>query len=70
MTFTIDKNIPFPRMRGKYPLHNMEIGDSFLVNDGRSMKSVSGAIFVAARRAGISIACRTVPEGIRVWRIK
>jgi len=71
----IDKNIPIPRPRGggnyksKYPWRYMEIGDSFFI-ETKSQKSAAAYARVVGPRIGAKFATRSVPGGIRVWRIE
>ncbi len=73
--FKVEKDVPFIPYR-KYPLGDMEVGDSFLVpftdlqhyKDPRS--GIYSAISYYAKRNGGKFACRKVKEGIRVWRRK
>lgn len=74
MAFEIQKGIPLPKInRGtnggrkwKYPLLEMEVGDSFFAPDTRP--SVG-----SARKHGIKVTVRRVTEdgvdGWRVWRV-
>lgn len=74
MTYKIEKDIPIPKKRPpikgyKYPLREMEIGDSFLVEgDGyllcKKIHTHTSALKPKKFRS------RTVKEGMRVWRIK
>lgn len=71
--FTIEKGVPFKDGRAhgrnrKYPWHELEVGDSFLVQDvsrvamdmtGRYHTSRTGKTFKAAKDG----------DGVRVWRI-
>ncbi len=74
----IEKNVPFPvPVKGapnkKYPLGEMEVGDSFFAPDVRS-STISGA-FAHYEALGLKFSCRTIkdnsglPLGVRVWRI-
>lgn len=55
----IEKGIKRPRMF-KYPLHEMKVGDSFLITDAKK------AVFLR----GYKFSVFTVKEGCRCWRIK
>ena len=67
----IDKGIPSPQIRngGKYPLRQLQVGESFfapaVVNNG--------TFYGPAKRIGIKIAVRMAIEGgvkgVRVWRV-
>lgn len=69
----IDKNMPLPPTRGsaggkKYPITELEIGDSFLVTDATQRK-VWGSVGSVAKRTGAKFTVRNVEGGVRVWRI-
>ena len=81
MTIKIEKNVPLPSGRGgkvcRYPLGEMEIGDSFLVElEGRTIAALASRI-----TASITAYCKAVPgkkfttrrvnngTAIRVWRM-
>ena len=73
-TIKIDKGIPIPSRRNKYPLSQMEVGDSFLIKSGKldAMKTrnrVASSI-TSYRRQGWNFTQRLVENGIRIWRIK
>jgi hypothetical protein len=70
--FKIEKGVPLiPRPGGrtgsKYPLDEMEVGDSFLV-EGGTVKNLSCTIRAHAKKVGGKFATRTVEGGVRVWR--
>ena len=68
----------------RYPFRQMDVGDSFLIPSGTKSKRgkpmvLAGVASTASRFARemseetggtVRFACREVPEGIRVWRIK
>lgn len=64
----------------KYPFNVMEVGDSFLapIKEGKRASDVINALTAAAHAFTKSqfgnpkfrIACRALPEGVRVWRIE
>lgn len=64
----IDKGVPIPKpsLRGAklYPLRNMMIGDSFLV-DNPALRS---GIYSNAKNVGIKITVRQEGKKLRVWR--
>jgi hypothetical protein len=76
----IEDNVPIPTKQGRgrppiYPLHQMRVGDSFLVpTDGarasnqRKMNAVYSRQIVKDKK--ITIRCRSVEGGVRVWRIE
>ena len=68
----IEKNVPVPdavrlKERRKYPWHEMEVGDSFYVPK-RSINAISRAAYEASRN-GRKFRCRSVDDGVRVWRL-
>lgn len=86
--FKIDKDIPLPPVvakrsrlgrpgavngKSKYPLDDMQVGDSFKVPDARATV-VSSAVQTARNRVlkleKARFAIRTVKGGVRVWRVK
>jgi hypothetical protein len=72
--YKVEKNIPVPpKSRGtgsyKYPFAYMEVGDSFFVKNGNS-KRISVSCRGYAIRKGGKFSCRTLPGGVRVWRIE
>lgn len=67
--FKIEKNVPIPGANGrrKYPLHKMEVGDSFQFPEGDSAK-VSAAAGVYGRRNGMKFSVSSSER--RCWRIE
>lgn len=77
--FFVESGVEIPavvrRGTSKYPFDTMKVGDSFHVPllDGETSKKVAGrlrgAIAAYAKRGGAGeFTCRTMPDGIRVWR--
>ena len=77
----IEKDIPIPKVGGgvhkehKYPLCEMEVGDSFFVSEGGDTKkerTMQAAIISMGNRRypGKKFTSRKVKGGIRFWRIK
>lgn len=66
----IEKNLPLPkeRLRNSYPFNQMDIGDSFLVPEGK-MQVVLNANYRASKQLGMKFIARKDTGGIRVWRI-
>jgi hypothetical protein len=62
----IDKNIPIPPS-SQYPFAQMEVGDSFYAPNKRPGHFT--AYMEKFRRQDLEFTCRTVPGGVRVWRI-
>lgn len=76
--FKIEKGIPAPDRHGgrgnpRFPFHDMEVGDSFLVPLGeaphkvRSVLSNAIAVF-HLRNKPKRLTSKTTDDGIRVWR--
>mgnify|MGYP000533667375 CR=1 FL=1 len=72
--YKIETGIAIPK-RGasgralKYPLPDMEIGDSFLVP--RKLKvSVSAAVAYYGKKTGKRFTVQIVEDGVRIWRIE
>jgi hypothetical protein len=67
----IEKGIPTPP-RSRYPLRDMEIGDSIFV-PGKTSLGFSGYVASASQKTGFKFATRKAIEdgvtGLRVWRI-
>ena len=70
---TIDRHVPVPLSAGrglrKYPWDELRVGDSFLA-PVRSITNLSNTRALAQAKTGFRFTLRTVPEGVRVWRIK
>ena len=72
----IEKGIPIPANATtgpgtprKYPLAEMEVGDSFLAPLNRK-GSVKSRASLHARKTGRQFCVRVTEAGVRVWRIK
>lgn len=69
----IDKHVPMPGKRNKYPWSELQPGDSFFV-PGREVKSFGSQVHASSVRTGHGYTTRTVVEngvrGVRVWRTK
>jgi hypothetical protein len=80
--FKIDKSIEIPsaynegNSYSKYPLADMEVGDSFLFEmekyDYKKRSRLASAVSIFAKRSekGIKFSIRRIGEDVRVWRIK
>lgn len=69
--FKIEKGVPIPTWHDKYPLRDMEVGDSFFIplsNDKKKNTSARNVLWQCSKPLGIKIATRTVDGGMRVWR--
>lgn len=75
MTYTVDKKVPIPKRFGgkgaavKYPWHELEVGDSFLV-EGTEQRSVSSSAASFGSRNKMKFATRKEGNKTRVWRIE
>ena len=78
----IDKNIPIPAVNTKeskysFPFAYMDINDSFLIEAPKDNEVAlkRGSLLYALNKfnkqnnSNIRITTRTVPDGVRVWRI-
>jgi len=67
--FKVEKGIPVPPVKNKYPWLQMEVGDSFFV-PGVTCKEFRTQPSSAGRRYGRKYASRSVDGGVRVWRVE
>ena len=78
----VDKNIPIPGINNKkskydFPFAHMDINDSFLIEETKDneVALIRGSLPYALKKfnkqnnSNIRITTRTVPDGVRVWRI-
>lgn len=66
---TVDKGIPIPQPRRKYPWKKMKVGDSFFVpNDCTA--NVAGGAGWAGLKYNMRFVCRKMDGGVRVWRVE
>ena len=67
----IEKNIPLPpeKKRNTYPYKQMDIGESFLVSEGK-MQIVCNANYRPSKAMGMKFIARKEGNGVRVWRIE
>lgn len=76
--YKIEKNLPIPPSgtgRPKYPLRDMEVGDSFfvpvpLINTLKFRNRLSSALTYFGKRHSVQFITRSVDDGIRVWRVE
>ena len=74
MKIKIEKNIPVPARGYKYPIRDMEIGDSFLLDNEysrKNMQSIVGYISQFRKKNNLEakFMARKVDENkIRIWR--
>lgn len=63
----IEKGVPLPRERNKFPMGTLKVGESFEIENRPHIRSY---FYTASKRHGIKITMRTLPNGnFRVWRI-
>lgn len=71
MTVSIDSNKPIPMRGTKWPLSEMEVGDSFLIKEpsagSRSLAGLANNRFSPKRFMSRSVIEDGV-KGIRIWR--
>ena len=68
MTIKIDKNIPLPETRNRYPFDKLEVGNSFFV-EGKT--NINGSRYHYVRKNhGKKFTTKRENGGLRVWRIK
>jgi hypothetical protein len=76
----VDRGIPVPEVKlrpkprarkekCKYPWHEMQIGDSFLVKDHRPSCSIQAMASDRGKRDGRKYTTRVTTKGVRIWRI-
>lgn len=70
--YTIEKNIPYPDARSKYPFPRMDVGDSFFIPATDIVGSrVSVALnYYKKKNPKKAFITRKSADGMRVWRIK
>jgi hypothetical protein len=69
--FTLERGLDIPNRRTspKYPYDQLELGDSFYIQDAELSK-VCNANYREWRRTGKKFTARKVDQGVRVWRIE
>ena len=79
--FKIEHGIPVPdyapRGATTFPFAEMKVGDSFLVPAGTkrpngkdwTVTSITHSWRWTANKKGMKFSARTLPDGVRVWRI-
>jgi hypothetical protein len=73
----IEKGVPVPSAvtrKSKYPFKEMEIGDSFFINDKidpeRTRKKVSSAATMFCHTNDCKFKTQVFDSGVRIWRTK
>ncbi len=66
----IEKGIPYPGRRvGRYPWHEMEVGDSVFFDDSYKVSTVRQSSYNHGRKHGKKFGYSKVQGGFRIWRI-
>jgi hypothetical protein len=77
--YEINKGIEIPEMitKSKYPLREMEVGDSFLIPkedfNGKEARKIACSVMGCARQKRMKerkFSSRCLEEGVRIWRIE
>lgn len=66
----VEKGIPIPETRAKYPFKTMEVGESVLIADESVWARASNAAFMVGARGGKRFKTRKMSDGLRIWRIE
>jgi uncharacterized protein (DUF2249 family) len=66
----IEKNIPIPSTRGKYPWGEMEVGDSIFIEGAKTSSRISTLTHSYGLSNKKKFTVRKVDGGVRVWRIE
>jgi hypothetical protein len=64
----VSKSVPLPEPRRRYPYKSMEVGDSFLVPEGK-LQVVCNANYRAGKQLERKFIARRENDGVRVWRM-
>ena len=63
----VQKDVPIPEARKRYPYRDMDIGDSFFVDAG-GIQNVCNQNYRMGKKLGMSFIARKENGGVRVWR--
>ena len=63
----LDKDVPLPEARKRYPYKEMEVGDSFFV-EGGGIQNICNQNYRTGKKLGKSFIARKEEGGVRVWR--
>jgi hypothetical protein len=64
----VEREVPLPKLRHKYPYEQMEVGESFFV-PGMSLQVLCNSNYWAGKKYGRKFIARCEKGGIRVWRL-
>lgn len=67
ISLDVQKDVPVPVPRKRYPYASMEIGDSFFV-EGGGIQNICNQNYRTGKKLGMSFIARKEEGGIRVWR--
>ena len=68
--FKIEKNVPIPGDRAKYPFADMEVGDSFVVHPDNAGNVNSSSMAYTKKCPGVKFRMRKQTETeSRIWRV-
>lgn len=62
-TRTVKKSLLAARME------KLKINEAFVINDAQ-MASVAANVYATAKRIGVKVTLRQLPEGVGVWRVR
>jgi hypothetical protein len=71
MSIAVEKNVPLPKLRTRniYPYEQMEVGDSFFLENAH-MPTVSNNNNQRGKKLGMKFIARKEGNGARIWRIE
>jgi len=67
ISLIIEKEVPLPKGKVRYPYKNMTVGDSFFVVGGK-LQVVCNNNYRAGKKLGFKFIARREEGGVRVWR--
>ena len=63
----IDKDVPIPSGKSKFPFLEMELNDSFYTEHPRP--AIQGLCYYWSQKTDMKFTCRAERKGTRVWRV-
>ena len=69
MSYEIEKGVELTPRRSKYPFSDMEVGDSFLVDESGNHAAARNAATGYGQRHDMKFSSRTTVAGLRIWRV-
>ena len=67
ISIDVQKGVPMPVDRKRYPYAEMDIGDSFFVHGG-GIQNVCNQNYRVGKKLGMTFIARKEGDGVRVWR--